>query len=53
MLAAAGGEPWHVAGYMVIVAAISLLPAYLLPEIHRRDIVPIAAAERATAIRPT
>jgi metabolite-proton symporter len=51
LLAAAGGEPWLVAGYMVAVACVSLLSAYLLPETHRRDILPTAAP--APAVRPT
>jgi MFS family permease len=44
LLGAAGGEPWLVAGYMMLVAAVSLLSAYLLPETHRREILPTAAA---------
>jgi hypothetical protein len=52
-LAAAGGEPRLAGGYMLAVAAISLLSADLLPETHRREIPPTAAADPAAASRAT
>ena len=44
LLGAAGGEPWLVAGYMMLVAVVSLVSAYLLPETYRREILPAATA---------
>jgi MFS family permease len=34
----AGGEPWAVAGYMMLLASITALAVYLGPETHRIDI---------------
>jgi MFS transporter, MHS family, shikimate and dehydroshikimate transport protein len=43
LLAEAGGEPWLVAAYMVVVALISIAAAYFLKETFRKDITPTAA----------
>jgi MFS family permease len=35
-----GGRPWLLAGYVVVVAVISLVATSFLPETYRRDILP-------------
>ena len=52
LLGAAGGEPWLVGGYMMFVAAVSLLSAYLLQETYRKDIMPTTALTDGGAARP-
>jgi hypothetical protein len=33
-----GGQPWAVAGYMMLLAAITTVAVYLGPETYRADI---------------
>lgn len=44
-----GGRPWLFAGYLVVVAAISLVATMFLPETYRRELMPAAHGEVANA----
>jgi len=41
LITANGGRPWYLAGYIAVVAVISLLCAKALPETYERDIFPV------------
>lgn len=44
LLAWASGEPWLFVGYVIIVAIISLICVYLLPETYKTDITAVGGA---------
>ena len=44
LLAWAGGAPWLFVGYVIIVAIISLICAFILPETYKSDITAIGGA---------
>jgi len=50
LITANGGRPWYLAGYMAVVAVISLLCAKALPETYERDIFPVLPSADASPI---
>jgi MFS transporter, MHS family, shikimate and dehydroshikimate transport protein len=45
LIGVSGGRPWLFAGYLVVVAVISLVATLFLPETYRRDIMPMVRGE--------
>lgn len=46
LVAYSGGSPWLFVGYMIVVTVISLTAMFVSPETYRKDITPIAEAQR-------
>lgn len=52
LLAIAGGTPWLFVGYVIVVAIISLVCVYILPETYKSDITVTGAGSRQAEPEP-